>query len=100
MFADRSLALAITRRIAANPLATPDDDLQEGLAEFLNVVLGNAVALLEADGLHLSIAPPSLVAPSLEGTTLGITTTEGNGGFSLNPDPRMPTQDEELDGLL
>jgi CheY-specific phosphatase CheX len=84
MHADESLALAITRSMAANPLATPDDDLQAGMAELLNVVLGNAVALLEADGLHLSILPPSLETKVPEGTSVGLATSEGSGGLTLD----------------
>ena len=98
--ADKDLALAVTRSMAANPFATPDDDLQAGVAELLNVVIGNAVALLEADGLHLSIFPPSLDATVPEGTTVGITTSHGRGALTLDPEPKAPTDDEELDGLL
>ncbi len=100
LVADQALALAVTRSMADNPLATPDDDLQAGLAELLNVVIGNAVALLEADGLHLSILPPSLDPSVPEGAAIGLTTSQGNGALTLDPEPRIVAEDEDLDGLL
>ncbi len=100
LHADPRLALAITRGLTANPLATPDEDLQAGVAELLNVVIGNAVGLLEADGLHLSILPPSIEVKAPRGARIGLATSHGNGAVVLDPDPAQASDDEEFDGLL
>jgi hypothetical protein len=64
------------------------------------VVIGNAVALLEAEGLHLSFFPPSLDATVPDGTTVGFATSHGRGALTLDPEPKTPDDDEGLDGLL
>jgi hypothetical protein len=96
--ADRGLATALARGLVRDPRLEPTEpELTESVAELLNVVVGNAIALLENDGIHLSLFPPEFGAARCEGVAFDLVTPDGLGSLFIDPNPELPRLSVELD---
>jgi CheY-specific phosphatase CheX len=98
MRADHELAVAVARGMTASPDFEPTaSECEEVVAELLNVVVGNAVAVLEEDGLHLSIIPPDMNAPERVGSIVQLVTDHGTGWLLMDPAPAVQPRQQELE---
>jgi CheY-specific phosphatase CheX len=62
-----------------------DDDLiEDGLAEFLNVVSGRVAGLLRSEGIDLQIEPPEPGLADLSGVPFRIESLRGNGTLYIH----------------
>lgn len=98
MRADHDLAVAVARGMTSTPDLEPSaTECEEVVAELLNIVVGNAVAMLEEDGLHLSIIPPDMNAPEQAGSIVQMVTDRGKGWLLMDPAPAVQPKQKELE---
>lgn len=69
----------VTRVDATSPRALVED----ALGEFLNLVAGNAIALLEQKGIRAQLEPPRFGVPAPDGSVLSLVTPTGRGTLVL-----------------
>jgi hypothetical protein len=85
LMGDRKFA----RQLAAGTFGTSvselgDDLIADGMGEFLNILAGNAVAILEREGIESSLEPPDYRAEVCEGCVFEVVVTEGQAGLVLS----------------
>jgi hypothetical protein len=96
--ADRGFATALARGLLRDPRLEPSEpELTESVAELLNVVTGNAIALLETDGIHLSLFPPEFGAARCAGVAFELVTPDGLGSLFIDANPVLPPTPVELE---
>jgi hypothetical protein len=96
--ADRGFATALARGLMRDPRLEPTEpELTESVAELLNVVTGNAIALLETDGIHLSLFPPEFGAARCAGVAFELVTPDGQGSLFIDANPVLPQTPVELE---
>lgn len=96
--AEPGLARALARGMAGDLSLEPSpEDCDDAVRELLNVVVGNAVALLEEDGLHLSLIPPDPAGSVEVPRTLRLSTSAGNAWLLLDPMPDPVPRHSELE---
>lgn len=77
-----------SRRVAAGTFGVEIEDLRSGLisdgmGEFLNILAGNAVSILERGGVLADVEPPEYRARPSDGCLFEVVTTEGSAGLVL-----------------
>ncbi len=98
LIADSQFARRLARALSNGVQDGSDPSvLSDGMLEFLNIVLGNTLTILESEGVHLSIVPPSSSDPDTEGTTLEIVAPAGRAWVCVDADPDVPDRVSELD---
>lgn len=84
MVADLDLAKKLGGAATAYLGKTPSRELvEDALGEFLNVVAGNAIALLERKGAQCELDPPRLGRPPEGGHCFDLVTSAGRGALVL-----------------
>ena len=87
LFADREFCEAITVATCGIEAGDLDDEvIPDGLAEFLNVVAGNACGVLERDGIRSEVAPPIVGEPPTSGFGFPMAVTVGELYVVLTPE--------------
>jgi CheY-specific phosphatase CheX len=95
---EHQFAVAVARGMASSPDLQPTrEECDEVVAELLNIVVGNAVAMLEDDGLHLSLIPPDMAAPKRVGSIVRLDTDSGSGWLLMDPAPAVPSRHGALE---
>jgi len=98
MRVEHQFAVAVARGMAQSEELEPTrEECDEVVAELLNIVVGNAVALLEDDGLHLSLIPPDMDQPEQVGSIVRLDTDRGSGWLLMDPEPAVPARHTELE---
>jgi hypothetical protein len=96
--ADRALAISLARGFMRDPRLEPSEpELTESVAELLNVVTGNAIAMLELDGIHLSLFPPEFGAARCSGAAFELVTPDGVGTLFIDAHPVLPRITVEIE---
>ena len=96
--ADQEFAVAVATGLASGPIQRDDTRTLEGaLGELLNIVAGNAVAVLEAEGIHLSIAPPEPGGRSDASAAFELAMLHGKGWLVLDTQPSVDVDGAELE---
>ena len=81
---DREYAAVLAAGTSGIPRSRLDRDLiADGLGEFLNVLAGNAIGVLERDGEVAHLEPPRLDVHPTTGTLFLLVAAEGNGSLVL-----------------
>ena len=81
---DRDFALRIAAHTAGLDVDSVEEELiADGLGEFLNVLLGNAIGLLEREGAQAELQPARYRVESAEGTVFEVATSEGRAALLL-----------------
>lgn len=95
------LARTLSRGMAGDASLDPSpEDGEDAVRELLNVVVGNAVALLEEDGLHLSIIPPDPAGSAEVERTLELATSAGKAWLLMDPAPDPAPRHSELELVI
>jgi CheY-specific phosphatase CheX len=81
---DRAFAEQLAAGVSGRQPEEIDDELvEDGMGEFLNVLAGNAVSILEREGMEVSLEPPRPGgAPG--GQRFELVSTTGAGALFLN----------------
>lgn len=96
--AEYGLAAAVARGMTSDVELEPNRrECDEAVAELLNIVVGNAIAVLEEDGLHLSLIPPDLARPEQVGNTVELTTDRGKGWLLMDPAPAIQSKQQDIE---
>ncbi len=82
--ADREFAELLAAGISGGDPADLDDELViDGVGEFLNVLAGNAVAVLEREGFEAELEPPRPVELPIDGHRFQLVATSGQADLIL-----------------
>ena len=82
---DESFAEALLVGIIGPNLPTDRESLESALAEFLNIVLGNAIAALERHDLGAELDVPELGREPTGGYFFPLVSTSGAATLGLEP---------------
>jgi hypothetical protein len=83
---DRDFALTLAAATAGLAPESLDENLvEDGLAEFLQVVAGNALTVVACEGVRSHLSPPDLGVLPADGYAFEIITTRGSGILIMAP---------------
>jgi hypothetical protein len=85
LMGDREFARHVAAGTFGTSISELDDELNaDGMGEFLNILAGNAVAILEREGVESRLEPPDLRVEIHEGCLFEVVSTEGRAGLVLS----------------
>ncbi|MEN9580296.1 MAG: hypothetical protein RJA70_3305 [Pseudomonadota bacterium] len=95
--ADRELATRLVIGLTKRHDEYSDRSLSDGMLEFLNIVTGNTLTILESEGLHLAIEAESGNHASDRGTCVELVASAGRAWICLDANPDLPDRSSQLD---